>query len=285
MSVRFICFVYVSVLHCYLLQSSIQFHYWINHNLFIHSSVNKHLGYLSVLAFTTEAAINPLTHVLWWASLLISLRYIPRSERLNQKVGVDLASVDSIKQSQLCPLSLLRSKPNLNDLLCGNGAGCCKHFSFVIWHTLSFVSREHWQILQQREASLPGSNVLTWPDLVAHCSCHQKHTAHLHDRSLQYSRGWLPVHYPCGVLSSNFHSVGSFHGWLPSAPRRNALQWISSAWNSRKCLHHWAGHGCTGSNKVWISAGSRKWRSGPRTSLFLPWVLCLGPGSCSLDLL
>ena len=49
----------------------------INHNDFIHSSVNRHLGCLYVLAIVNSAAKNNGIHV--FLSILVSSGYMPRS--------------------------------------------------------------------------------------------------------------------------------------------------------------------------------------------------------------
>ena len=48
-----------------------------NHNLFIHSSVNRHLGCFHVLAIVNSAAMNNRIHVS--LSILVSSGYMPRS--------------------------------------------------------------------------------------------------------------------------------------------------------------------------------------------------------------
>ena len=48
------------------------------HNLFIHSSVDGHLGYYHVLAVVNSAAMNIGVHVSF--SILVSSGYMPRSE-------------------------------------------------------------------------------------------------------------------------------------------------------------------------------------------------------------
>ena len=47
------------------------------HNLFIHSSVNGHLGYFHVLAVVISAAMNNGIHLSFW--ILVSSRYMPRN--------------------------------------------------------------------------------------------------------------------------------------------------------------------------------------------------------------
>ena len=47
------------------------------HNLFIHSSVDGHLGYFQVLAIINSAAMNNGIHVSF--SILVSSEYMPRS--------------------------------------------------------------------------------------------------------------------------------------------------------------------------------------------------------------
>ena len=47
------------------------------HNVFIHSSVNGHLGCFHVLAIVNSAAINNGIHVPY--SILVSSGYMPRS--------------------------------------------------------------------------------------------------------------------------------------------------------------------------------------------------------------
>ena len=47
------------------------------HNLFIHSSVDGHLGFSQVLAIVNSAAVNSGLHVSF--SILVSPGYMPRS--------------------------------------------------------------------------------------------------------------------------------------------------------------------------------------------------------------
>ena len=49
----------------------------VNHDFFIHSSVDEHLGHFHVLAIVNTAAINSGLHVSF--SILVSSGYFPRS--------------------------------------------------------------------------------------------------------------------------------------------------------------------------------------------------------------
>ena len=49
-----------------------------HHNLFIHSSVDGHLGCFYVLAFVNSAAMNVELHVSFW--IVVCWGYMPRSE-------------------------------------------------------------------------------------------------------------------------------------------------------------------------------------------------------------
>lgn len=74
---------------------------------------------------------------------------------------------------------------------------------------LRFVSREHWQSLQEKEDSLPGSDVLTWKIPVA-CG-NQKYKAHLH--------GQLPpkpqrLTFQCITPGGSFPAISTV--WRPS---------------------------------------------------------------------
>ena len=58
----------------------------INHILFIHSSVDRHLGCFYILTTVNNAAMNIGGHVSFQTSVVIFFRYIPRSELLDHMV-------------------------------------------------------------------------------------------------------------------------------------------------------------------------------------------------------
>lgn len=168
----------------------------------------------------------------------------------------------------------LSSKTNPNYLLCGNGAGPCKHFSFVIWHNVK-LSREPWLPLKGKETSLPGSYVLTWQVPAAHgsCTCGNQHISM--DSFLQYPKSTFPAapavwhlsmngfpQSPKGMLSSEFHLHGTLVIFI--------IQWDMTTLTP---------------TRYQAQSGGRRWGSGPHTGLFLSGVLCFSPKGCSLYLL
>lgn len=85
---------------------------------------------------------------------------------------------------------------------------------------------------------------------------------------LQYPRGRFSNASLLWEVFQPLPQCGSFPWKLPSAPKRNAFQWIPSAWNVSG-LPHPVSHGCSSSNKVWILAWWKKVRV--RTSYrFIP---------------
>ena len=56
------------------------------HHIFIHSSVDGHIDYLRILVIINSAARNVGTHVSFWSSVFVFLRYIPRVELLGRIV-------------------------------------------------------------------------------------------------------------------------------------------------------------------------------------------------------
>ena len=56
------------------------------HILFIHSSVDGHLGCFHILAVVNSAAVNIGVHVSFQISVFIFFEYIPRSEIVDHKV-------------------------------------------------------------------------------------------------------------------------------------------------------------------------------------------------------
>ena len=65
-----------------------------DHNFFIHSSVNRHLGCFHVLAIVNSAAMNIGIHVSF--SILVSSGYMPRR-------GISGSSVQFSSDTQSCP--------------------------------------------------------------------------------------------------------------------------------------------------------------------------------------
>lgn len=52
---------------------------WRSHNLFIHSTIEWHLGCFQVLTITNASSLNICVYVFEWKSAFISLWYIPSS--------------------------------------------------------------------------------------------------------------------------------------------------------------------------------------------------------------
>ena len=58
----------------------------INHNLFIHSSIDGHLGCFHIFAIVNNSAMNMGIYIYIWVRIFIFFRYIPKS-RISESYG------------------------------------------------------------------------------------------------------------------------------------------------------------------------------------------------------
>lgn len=61
---------------------------WTDHILLVHSSIERHLGYVHILAMTTSAPLNMHTQVFAWVPVFNSLGSYPRVEWLGHTVVI-----------------------------------------------------------------------------------------------------------------------------------------------------------------------------------------------------